>query len=603
MPNRMKKQSFEEFISLFGGLTMQQPLAQVLKEVEEIHISTKTRTLSLAVVCARLLLWDELRFLERSLESRLSLSQVRFLPRYYGLLPTKGYFDVLLNELRRAGVPVNGFLEGSAATFDAQECLLKIALKNGGGRQLEEMGFVDKLQTLVSDQFRLDCNIQLAGEVELTDSNPVLMQIEQEVKRMAKVAKSQGPQLQKMSFQAKNLPFIEDSMELVYGKAIRGTLTPLVEVNESSGRVAVWGDVFKIETRDTRDGSRRIFSIYLTDYTSSNMIKMLMDMQDVAPLERIRVGDTIVVQGDASFDKYDREVNIRAYHISRVKKIARQDTSEFKRVELHAHTKMSAMDGIVSATDLVTAAANFGHPAIAITDHGVVQAYPDAAAAAQKMTKSGKPIKILYGVEGYLVNDQIPAVTGEGTQPIDGEMIVFDLETTGLSAANERIIEIGAIKIKNGEILEEFDIFVDPQQTLSPEIIKLTGITDAMLVGAPDEAQALEQFYDFCGGDSAVLIAHNARFDTSFLKVAARRSGKSYNFTVVDTLILARAVYSELKSFKLGKLAEYLGVDEFQAHRACDDARALAQIFFKMTEKMKSGITLETVRDLNTSLD
>ncbi len=603
MPNRIKKQSFEEFVALFGGLTMQQQLAQVLKEVEEIHIGTKSRTLSIAVVCARLLLWDELRFLERSLESRLSLSQARFLPRYRGLTPQDGYFDVLLNALRREGVPVNGFLEGSAATFNLQDKRLKIALKNGGGRQLEEMGFVDKLQALIADQFGFDCDVQLAGEVELTDSNPVLLQIEQEVKMAAKAVQPQGPQLHRLSFQAKSLPFIEDSMELIYGKPIKGALTPLNEVNEGSGRVAVWGDVFKIETRDTRDGSRRIFSIFLTDYTGSNMVKMLMDMQDVAPLERIRVGDSIVVQGDASFDKYDREVNIRAYHIARVKKITRQDTCENKRIELHAHTKMSAMDGIVSATDLVTAAANFGHPAIAITDHGVVQAYPDAAAAAQKMTKAGKPIKILYGVEGYLVNDQIPAVTGTGSQQIDGEMIVFDLETTGLSAANERIIEIGAIKIKNGEILGEFDVFVDPQQRLSPEIVKLTGITDDMLVGAPSETQALEQFYDFCGGDNAVLIAHNARFDTSFLKVAARRCGKSYNFTAVDTLILARAVYSELKSFKLGKLAEYLNVGAFQAHRACDDARALAQIFFKMVEKIRTSGTLETVRDLNTSLD
>lgn len=603
MPNSNKKQSFEEFISLFGGLTMQQDLSQALKEVESIHITTQSRELLLAVICARLLVWDEIRFLERSLENKLSLSKARIHPRYNGILPTPDYFEVLLNELRREGVPVNGFLEGSTASFLENQRIYKVSLKNGGGRQLEEMGLLQKLQEILTQQFGFECEAQFVGEVELSDSNPVLMQIEEEVKQMAKAKKPQGPQLLKFSFHSKGLPFVEDSMQLIYGKPIKGDLTPLCEVNESSGKVAVWGDVFKIETRDTRDGSRRIFSIYLTDYTSSNMIKMLMDMQDVAPLERIKVGDTIVTQGDASFDKYDREVNIRAYHISKVQKVERHDTCEHKRVELHAHTKMSSMDGFVATTDLVKTAAKFGHPAIAITDHGVVQSYPDAAATAQKMAKEGKPIKILYGVEGYLVNDQIPAVTGAANQNIDNEMIVFDLETTGLSAANERIIEIGAIKIKNGEIIDEFDTFVDPQQTVPPQIVKITGITDSMLVGAPSEKDALEQFYAFCGGENAVLIAHNARFDTSFLKVAAKRCEKPYSFTAVDTLILARAVYPELKSFKLGKLADYLKVDEFQAHRACDDARALAQIFFKMVDKIRNNRTLETVGDLNTALD
>ncbi|MBP1556521.1 MAG: PHP domain-containing protein, partial [Oscillospiraceae bacterium] len=369
-------------------------------------------------------------------------------------------------------------------------------------------------------------------------------------------------------------------------------------------KVAVWGEVFKIDSREMRNGSGKIFSIYITDYTSSNILKLVLDMKDAAIIEGIKKGETLIASGEASFDKYDKEVNIRTFNISRVKKKQRSDKSEAKRVELHAHTKMSTMDGLVTAKDLVKTAAKFGHKAIAITDHSVVQAFPEAAAAAKDAAKAGTPIKILYGVEGYLVNDRIPVVTGDGMQSLDNDtLIVFDLETTGLSAATERIIEIGAVKIKGGEIIEEFDIFVDPEQKLSPEIVNLTHITDEMLVGAPSESEALDKFYEFCGGDNAVLIAHNAKFDTSFIKVAARRCGKGYNFTVVDTLILARAVFKELKSFKLGKLAEHLKIGEFQAHRACDDARALALIFFKMVENIKKKGDVEFVLDLNRTLE
>ena len=172
-------------------------------------------------------------------------------------------------------------------------------------------------------------------------------------------------------------------MEIVYGKPIKGEITPLCEINESSGRVNIWGDVFKIESRDMRNNRGKIYSIFITDYTSSNVLKMVMNMDDIAPIERIKKGDTLVVAGEASFDKYDREVNIRGNHIARVKKQKRADKSEHKRVELHAHTKMSALDGLVTADDLIKTAAKFGHKAIAITDHGVAQAFPEAASAAK----------------------------------------------------------------------------------------------------------------------------------------------------------------------------------------------------------------------------
>ncbi|MEG1773466.1 MAG: exonuclease domain-containing protein, partial [Oscillospiraceae bacterium] len=414
-----------------------------------------------------------------------------------------------------------------------------------------------------------------------------------------------APTARPFTFDAQGLPFIESSMQMIAGRGIKGKPTPLAEINENTGKTLVWGDIFKIDKKDTRDGVRRIFTFFITDYTGSNSIKVITDLKekDVERLETLREGETILAQGDASFDKYDKEINIRAFSIARVQKHQREDTAEHKRIELHAHTKMSAMDGLVTAKDLVTAAANFGHSAIAITDHGVVQAFPEAAATAKEMAKAGKPIQIVYGVEGYLVNDMVPAVTGAGLESLDGELIVFDLETTGLSAATERIIEIGAVRLRGGMIVEEFDTFVDPLQRLSLEIVKLTGITDEMLEGAPSEADALDAFYAFCGGDEAVLIAHNARFDTSFLKAAARRCEKEYHFTAVDTLVMARSLYKELKSHKLGTLASHLEIGEFTAHRACDDARALALIFQKMLLRVREQTEqAKTVGDLNAAL-
>ena len=595
--------TFEQFTSNFGGLTLEMSLAEALGDVEALHIYTQRREITVKVKCFRLLAWDEIRMVEQGLASKLSLAAARLVPYYPGMLPDSDYFDVLLNELQREGIPVKGFLSGSSAVYSPELKALRISLKNGGGKELEDMGLIDKAQEILFEQFGFECGVQFMGEVILSDDNPVLRMMEQEQRDAFEKSKSVGPKLMKFSFKSKGLPFVPDSMELIYGKPIKGDITPLCEVNESTGKVNIWGDVFKIESRDMKNGKGKIYSIYITDYTGSNVLKMVMNMADIAPIERISKGDTLVIAGEASFDKYDKEINIRGNHIARVKKLKREDKAEYKRVELHAHTKMSSMDGLVTAENLVKTAARFGHKAIAITDHGVVQAFPEAAAAAKAAAKSGNPIKILYGVEGYLVNDKIPAVSGASEANIDDTLIVFDLETTGLSASTDRIIEIGAVKIRGGEVIDEFDIFVDPEQTLSDEIVKLTNITDKMLEGAPSEAEALEQFYQFCGGDDAVLIAHNAKFDTSFMKVAARRCKKPYNFTSVDTLILARALYPELKSFKLGKLAEHLKIDEFQAHRACDDARALAEIFFKMTEKAKSKRDIEKVSDLNNLLE
>jgi DNA polymerase-3 subunit alpha (Gram-positive type) len=589
------------FFDCFGSsLTMPEGLARSLGSIEEIEIERETRTMRLTVRCLALLSRDNVRALEKNIRTVFELRDVTMTPHYAPDLLTADYVYELIAQLRDCSLPVNGFFEG--CVFSLAGDTLTITLQNGGEEQLEQFGCSERLCALLKEQFDRDITVCYTGVTELDEENVLVRRLEEKQKETAAAVKVDEGKA--FTFDATGLPLVPGTMKPVLGsRPIKGKPTPLCEIDETSGRVVVWGDIFKTDRFDTRDGTRAILSFYFTDYTSSNILKVMADRDKIGPIGDLRAGDTIVAQGMASYDRYDKEVNIRPDLLVKVKKQLREDNASEKRIELHAHTKMSAMDGFVSAKDLVETASRFGHPAVAITDHGVVQAFPEAISAAKDCKKAGHPIKILYGVEGYLVNDMVPAVTGKGGQPLSGELIVFDLETTGLSAATERIIEIGAVRLVNGEIVEEFDTFVDPERRIPDEIVGITGITDEMIVGAPKEQEALEAFYRFCGRDDAVLIAHNAGFDTSFLRAAAGRCKMPYHFTAVDTLVMARSLYPKLKSHTLGKLAEFLKLDPFQAHRACDDARELALIFQKMLGKIAESASIETVDQINSVMD
>ncbi|MGI6265455.1 MAG: PolC-type DNA polymerase III, partial [Acutalibacteraceae bacterium] len=310
----------------------------------------------------------------------------------------------------------------------------------------------------------------------------------------------------------------------------------------------------------------------------------------------------VVVSGIYDYDEYAKgNLLQRVKSMALVTPYRRADNAPEKRVELHLHTKMSQMDAVSTAEALITRAAEFGHKAVAITDHGVVQAFPEAMNTAKKLAKSGKEIKILYGVEAYYVNDSVGAVEGKASGSFEGEFIVFDIETTGLSVRNDRITEIGAVRMVNGEIVEEFDTFVDPEMPIPPRITELTGITDAMVAGAPKEKEGLEKFYAFCG-DCRVLVAHNAGFDTGFIRAAAARQGMEYPFSAVDTVPICRALYPRLKNHKLDTVAEHLKLDPFNHHRACDDARVLGQIFARLIADMGDQRSITCVEQINTAL-
>jgi DNA polymerase-3 subunit alpha (Gram-positive type) len=279
--------------------------------------------------------------------------------------------------------------------------------------------------------------------------------------------------------------------------------------------------------------------------------------------------------------------------INELEKTEKMDTAQEKRVELHLHTQMSAMDGVTSVKELVKRAALWGHKAVAVTDHGVVQAYPDAADVAKK-----NKIKVIYGIECYLLDDSIPIVINSKYQPIDSEYVVFDIETTGLNADRDRITEIGAVKVRDGKIVDHYSTFVNPEIPIPSFIENLTGINDDMVKDAPTIDNVLPKFLDFVG--DAVLVAHNAPFDTGFIKVNARKIGLKVQNTVLDTLQLSRSMFPELKKHKLNIVAKHLGVELLNHHRAVDDSKATGEILVKCFEilKEKGAVTLGDIQSV-----
>ncbi|MBZ9608283.1 PolC-type DNA polymerase III [Clostridium estertheticum] len=357
----------------------------------------------------------------------------------------------------------------------------------------------------------------------------------------------------------------------IMGRNIKSETIAIEEIDEASGIVCVCGDIFKIKIIETKTG-RIIITFYITDYSSSITVKCFPKPKDVEKImDEIKVGLFCKVRGEASYDTYAKEVVVMARDIIKLKKIERMDTAQEKRVELHLHTQMSAMDGISPAAKLVERAAKWGHCAVAITDHGVVQAFPEAMDAAKK-----NKIKVIYGVEGYLVDDGVPIVINSKNENIDDCFVVFDLETTGLSSENDRITEIGAVKVENGKIVDKFNEFVNPGIDIPYKITELTGITNDMVAGSASIEEVLPNFLQFTCG--SVVVAHNADFDTSFIKKNSERLNLKFENAIMDTIPLAKYLLPDLKTFKLNVVAKHLGISLENHHRAVDDAKATAQI-------------------------
>ncbi len=400
----------------------------------------------------------------------------------------------------------------------------------------------------------------------------------------------------------------------IVGRSIADRPVEIRELNAESGLVVVQGEIFKLEQKELKGGEMVLVTFCVTDYTSSILCKAFFRYrprfarkeEEPAPItdeerravaektERIRKGMCVKVRGECLYDNYARELSISVRDLVETEKEEREDTAEEKRVELHMHTNMSTMDALTSAEDLIARAVKWGHPAVAITDHGVLQSFPAAFHAAK-----GK-IRLIPGCEGYLV-DERPIVEDADDRPYDGPVVVLDFESTGLNTGKARIIEIGAVKLEDGVVTDSFEQLVDPGEQLGPKITEITGITDAMLQGQPRAEEALPKLLAFIG--DAPIAAHNAHFDASLLKAELKRQGLSFRGPVMDTLAYARKLYPELKSFRLQALCRHLGVSLKNAHRAVHDATATAQCLRRMFEETRERLP-ETVtqRGLNEAL-
>lgn len=385
------------------------------------------------------------------------------------------------------------------------------------------------------------------------------------------------------------------------GAKISGKPVKIKEVKSETTGVVFEGSVFHMEDREIKSGSI-LLSLMITDRSSSICVKFFVAKEKAVDIkERISIGTEVRVQGNVKYDTYDNMLTMIGKKLEKIQREQKTDNAEEKRVELHCHTKMSAMDGLMEIDDIIKTAAAWGHKALAITDHGVVQAFPDAA---KTVKKNKLDLKLLYGLEGYLLDDTETGRTMPGGLFTDGEYVVFDLETTGLSQQNCEIIEIGAVKVKNKQITERYGTFVKPAAGKIPEnITELTGITDEMVADAPGLDEIFDVFMEFVG--DLPLVAHNADFDIGFLRVACSGRGRKLENQKVDTLYMSRTLLPELRRHKLDAVASALGVPLESHHRAVDDAACAAGIMIKLFERMEeAGVTeLSHIEDVMGAID
>lgn len=608
----------EVFDSQFG-IKLPQQISQ--GELTQLNINKQARLITLAVKFNGLVERNTLFDTEKLITKTLAYHTV-IKPHFPTELFSADYFPQLYAAVRRDIPSINGTLNNAEVRFENNT--ITINLLNGGKTLLDSKGFDKALIKLVSEEFNLYISVNYTGTFEVEENSEEYKaaiqdaqekinrenlqkaaefyqeEVETAEKREEKHAENTTVEIEVREGKFATPQIIQSSIRPLYGRSIRGKMIPISSISGDSGRIVVWGDVFDIEKKVTKSGDKNIFTIDITDYTGSTTAKVFNSIKESAVIDNIKKGDTIVVQGDVEYDKYAGELVVNARSIGTAQKVKVVDNAEKKRVELHMHTNMSQMDAVTSAGDLVNRAYQWGHKAVAITDHGVAQAFPDAMKAADKINKDEEKIKIIYGVEAYFMDDLVESVKGDADTGFDGTFICFDIETTGLSAARDKITEIGAVKVENGVITDTFSTFANPEMPIPQKITQLTGITDDMVKDAPSQSEAVGAFLEFAGNN--VLVAHNAPFDTSFIAKACEDMGREYNYTSIDTVAISRAILTDIKNCKLDTVAKFLRLGDFNHHRATDDAEMLARIFINLCQRLTDDYGITKTNDINTKI-
>lgn len=594
----------KKFPLVFDKVSLSAPLQEVFREttVLSLTIHRKEREIVTEIAADEVippLYWEKLR--KEMMQQLPGVKEVHIFPKYQLMdkepkAVLAEFWDTIRNHVAAQSKVCSGVI--SDADWDYQDGKMQIFVKHNMAYYLSQKKLDDAVAKLVQEETGLAMSVQFKN-VQSSEEDRARMEQEQRTKTeelLQQIASAtQAAEQAKVSAEVGAVSEAV-SRGILFGKEFTGTPVKIVDTKIPGESVIVEGNIFNIEPREIK-GEKYIVSFDITDKSDSTTVKFFVKRSvfDNELKDKIKKDAYLRVQGEVQFDKYAKEINIMAKAIMTAQAPPpRMDTAEEKRVELHLHTQMSSMDGVTPVKTYIKRAIDWGHKAIAITDHGVVQAFPDAMNAADK-----SDLKVIYGVEAYLIDDLGNAVFSPRGQNLDDTYVVFDIETTGLSKEKEMITEIGAVKVADGKIIDRFSTFVNPQRPISAEITKLTGITDDMVKDAPTIENVLPEFLKFC--EDTVLVAHNASFDTGFIRIAAERAGLGeLHHTIVDTLELARALLPELNKHKLNIVCEHLGVTLNGHHRAVNDAEATAEVFIKFLDMLaeKKIFTLDEINVL-----
>ena len=604
----------KKFLNILPDLKLSHEMTELFEtvECEKVAASRDHSRIKIYIHSDRLIAHKAIRETERAIRSQMFKDQVdvclvekyHLSRQYTPARLLEAYTGSLIDELEEEGELSANLFRKAEKTF-LEPFVLELKVEENCIAQVKMEKLKHKLEHIFSERFDMPLGIVLGWLPKKKSKYAVYADsaMKEEIAQIVQTyeqAKEDQKEVEKQEVQQKEKPAFKknyvkqrlpEDKDIFYGRNFEGEETEIHEIIDEMGEVVVRGKIIQLETREIRN-EKTIVMFAVTDFTDTIKAKVFTKNERLPELlDKLKEGAFIKMKAVAMMDQFEHDIALGS--VSGIKTIPdftekRMDHSPVKRVELHCHTTMSDMDGVTDVKKLLKTAMGWGHQAMAITDHGVVQAFPDANHCVE-----GKDFKVIYGMEGYLVDDIKNIVTDSRGQRLDSTFVVFDIETTGFSAVNDRIIEIGAVKVENGMITEKFSEFVNPERPIPFEIEKLTSINDRMVEDAPNISVILPKFMDFCGG--SVLVAHNADFDTGFIRHNCEVLGLPYDYTYVDTLGIARSFLEGLKNYKLDTVVEAMGCTLANHHRAVDDAGATADVFVRFLERFKK----KNIRDLD----
>ena len=604
----------KKFLNILPDLKLSHEMTELFEtvECEKVAASRDHSRIKIYIHSDRLIAHKAIRETERAIRSQMFKDQVdvclvekyHLSRQYTPARLLEAYTGSLIDELEEEGELSANLFRKAEKTF-LEPFVLELKVEENCIAQVKMEKLKHKLEHIFSERFDMPLGIVLgwlpkkkskyavyADSAMKEEIAQIVQTYEQAKEDQKDVEKQEVQQREKPAFKKNYVKQrLPEDKDIFYGRNFEGEETEIHEIIDEMGEVVVRGKIIQLETREIRN-EKTIVMFAVTDFTDTIKAKVFTKNERLPELlDKLKEGAFIKMKAVAMMDQFEHDIALGS--VSGIKTIPdftekRMDHSPVKRVELHCHTTMSDMDGVTDVKKLLKTAMGWGHQAMAITDHGVVQAFPDANHCVE-----GKDFKVIYGMEGYLVDDIKNIVTDSRGQSLDSTVVVFDIETTGCSAVNDRIIEIGAVKVENGMITEKFSEFVNPERPIPFEIEKLTSINDRMVEDAPNISVILPKFMDFCG--SSVLVAHNADFDTGFIRHNCEVLGLTYDYTYVDTLGIARSFLEGLKNYKLDTVVEAMGCTLANHHRAVDDAGATADVFVRFLERFKK----KNIRDLD----